>query len=77
MTKKEYEEMKQKYNMPMTYEEMVDSNREYDHPDSLNNFEATVIFIIVMLVSAIFKERLMVWIPAIIIYLKHMLRHIR
>ena len=41
----------------------------------LENWEATVLYIVVMLVGAIFVDRWMIWVPTTIIWLKFILRH--
>lgn len=77
ISREEYEKARIKYNMPMTYEEMVEKNRGYDSPDSLNNFEATVIYLVVMVIGAIFNDRIGIWIIATVIYFMHMTRHMK
>ena len=39
MNKREYDEMKEKYQMPKTYEEMKKETKGCRRPDALNNFE--------------------------------------
>ena len=40
-----------------------------DHPDTMENSTATVLWIVVMLVGAIFKDRWLIWIFATIVWL--------
>lgn len=61
----------------LTDEEIKERNRGYDHPDSLNNFEATMLYIIVMFGGAIFNDRLIIWVIATALYFKHISRHWR
>lgn len=75
MSREEYEVMREKYQISKTYEEMKEENRGIDHPDTLSNAEATVLFIVVMIGGSIFKDRIFIWIPAIIMYFKHITRH--
>ena len=46
-----------------------------DHPNSLEDSEATIVWIIVMIVGAIFKGNWIIWIVATIIWLKYITRH--
>lgn len=47
----------------------------YDHPSTMENSTATVLYIIVMIVGAIFIDRWLIWIMATFIYLKFITRH--
>ena len=49
--------------------------KNYDHPNSLENNEATILWFIVMAVGAIFNDRLIIWIIATIIWLSFIMRH--
>ncbi len=71
ISKQDYDEMREKYKMPLTYEEMKEKNKGCRHPDALNNFEATVIYLVVMIGGSIFTERLLIWIVASIIYFNY------
>ena len=46
-----------------------------EKPNSLDNGEATVSWIVVMLIGTIFNARWFIWIVATIIYLNYMCRH--
>ena len=46
-----------------------------DHPNSLENDEATIIWIIVMMVGTIFKGNWIIWIIATIIWRRYITRH--
>ena len=46
MSREEYEVMREKYQISKTYEEMKEENKGIDHPDTLSNAEATVLFIV-------------------------------
>lgn len=46
-----------------------------DHPNSLENSEATIIWIVVMIVSSLFKGNWMMWIFATIAWYKYITRH--
>ena len=46
-----------------------------DHPNSLENDEATIIWIIVMAVGTIFKGNWIIWIVATIIWWRYITRH--
>ena len=48
-----------------------------DHPNSLENSEATIVWIIVMVVGAIFKGNWIIWIVATIIWWRYITRHER
>jgi hypothetical protein len=46
-----------------------------DHPNSLENDEATIVWIVVMAVGTIFKGNWIIWIIATIIWCKYITRH--
>ena len=46
-----------------------------DHPNSLENSEATILWLIVMAVGTIFKGNWIIWIIATIIWLRYITRH--
>ena len=52
-----------------------DPFKKCDHPNSLENSEATILWIIVMIVAAIFKGNWIIWIVATIIWRKYITRH--
>ena len=48
---------------------------ECDHPNTMENGPATLLYIIVMIGGAIFVDRLLIWIVSTIIYFKFITRH--
>lgn len=48
-----------------------------DHPNSLENDEATVLWLVVMAVATIFKGNWLIWIIATIIWRRYITRHKR
>lgn len=48
-----------------------------DHPNSLENSEATIIWIVVMAVGTIFKGNWIIWIVATVIWWRYITRHTR
>lgn len=46
-----------------------------DHPNSLENDEATILWIVVMAIATIFKGNWIIWIIATIIWRKYITRH--
>ena len=48
-----------------------------DHPNSLENTEATILWIVVMAVATIFKVNWFIWIIATIIWRRYITRHKR
>ena len=46
-----------------------------DHPNTMENSTATVLYFVVMAVGAIFNDRWLIWIVATIMYLKFITRH--
>ena len=48
-----------------------------DHPNSLENSEATIIWIAVMAVGTIFKGNWIIWIVATVIWWRYITRHTR
>ena len=51
--------------------------QHFDSVNTLENDEATVLYIIVMLVGTIFHDRILIWIAATIIYFAFITRHDR
>lgn len=47
----------------------------YDHPNSLENDEATIIWLVVMAIGTIFKGNWIIWIVATIIWRRYITRH--
>lgn len=45
-----------------------------DHPNTINNGTATLWYIIIMLIGAVFNDRLMIWIVATVIWWTHINR---
>lgn len=56
-------------------ESVEEQFQRYDHPNSLENSEATIIWIIVMAVGTIFKGNWIIWIVATIIWRRYITRH--
>lgn len=48
-----------------------------DHPNSLENDEATIVWVVVMAVATIFKGNWLIWIIATIIWRRYITRHKR
>ena len=68
--RKKYDEAQQQ--QKQTPEEVF---KNCDHPNSLENSEATIVWVVVMLVGTIFKGNWIIWIVATVIWLKHLNRH--
>lgn len=49
--------------------------KRYDHPNSLENDEATIVWVVVMIVGSIFNGNWLIWIIATIIWRKYITRH--
>ena len=47
----------------------------YDHPNTMENSTATILWIVVMIVGTIFKGNFAIWIIATIIWWKFITRH--
>ena len=47
----------------------------YDHPNTMENSTATILWIVVMIVGSIFKGNFAIWIIATIIWWKFITRH--
>jgi hypothetical protein len=54
-----------------------DLHRYHDSIYTMGNDEATILYIIVMLVAIIFKDRVLIWIVATLVYYLHITRHNR
>ena len=48
-----------------------------DHPNTLENGSATILYIIIMLAGSIFNDRMLIWVTATFIWLKFITRHIK
>ena len=68
----EREKKRQKSDQPKPYE-----NKHFDHPNTMENDLATVLYVIVMVGGVIFNDRWLIWIAATIIYFRHITRHDR
>jgi hypothetical protein len=72
MNKRELEELNKKYNCTLTDEDRKRLFGEhYRHPNSLSNFEATVVWLAVMVIGAIFNDRIPIWIIATLIWFNY------
>lgn len=69
--KQERKKEQQKQNNAATFFENC------DHPNSLENDEATIIWIVVMAIATIFKGNWLIWIIATIIWRRYITRHKR
>ena len=49
----------------------------YDHPNTMENSTATILWIVVMIVGSIFKGNWMIWIIATVIWFRFITRHSR
>ena len=66
---------KKKSEQELTLQSAQNPFENYDHPNSLENDEATIIWIVVMAVATIFKGNWIIWILATIIWRKYITRH--
>lgn len=49
----------------------------YDHPNTMENSTATILWVVVMVVGSIFKGNWVIWIVATVIWAKFITRHNR
>lgn len=56
-------------------ESVEEQFKRYDHPNSLENDEATIIWVVVMAIATIFKGNWIIWIIATIIWRRYITRH--
>ena len=70
---KKWEEKKSK--QMLNYQNQQIQFGNYDHPNSLENDEATIVWIVVMAIATIFKGNWIIWIIATIIWRKYITRH--
>ena len=52
-------------------------NKPCDHPNTMENSTATVLWIVIMIVGSIFKGSLIIWIISTIIWLRFIMRHMK
>jgi hypothetical protein len=55
--------------------DLPEEEKQFDSPYAMENGSATLLYIIVMAVGAIFNDGLAIWIVATIIYIKFITRH--
>ena len=58
-------------------DDIKDFFKNCDHPDSLENDEATILWVVVMAVATIFRINWLIWIIATIIWRRYITRHKR
>lgn len=76
--KKKDEERKQKEYILKEEKKIKDAESTYVYTDSVNsleNTEATILWIVVMAIGAIFNDRWLIWIPATLIWLSYISRY--
>lgn len=52
-----------------------ESTQHHDHPNTMENGPATLLYIFTMIGGSIFYDRVGIWICATIIFLLHLFRH--
>ena len=50
-------------------------NKQYDHPNTMEDSSAIILYIIVMLAGVIFLDRWLIWIVATVIFIRFITRH--
>lgn len=56
-------------------EEEESEPTHFDHPNTMENGQATALYILVMLIGLIFNARWLIWIFATVVYFKFITRH--
>ena len=74
MNKESEKKKQERQNVSQTPEDFF---KNCDHPNSLENSEATIIWILVMAVGTIFKGNWIIWIVATVIWWRYITRHTR
>ena len=72
---KEYEELEKNKLTKIKPIDPQEYYRKCDKPGTMDNTTATIFYIIIMIVGAIFYDRWLIWVVATIIYLAHIFRH--
>ena len=72
---KKYEEIKRNDPYKIKPIDPKEYYKKCDKPGTMDNATATIFYIIIMIVGAIFYDRLIIWAVATAIYLKHIFRH--
>lgn len=84
-SEKKYQEMRRK-ELEAKGVTMIESNPEdkdknfhgdCDHPNTMENGQATALYIVIMLVGLIFNARWLIWIVASVVYFRFITRHSR
>ena len=70
----EKKKQEERQNVSQTPEDFF---KNCDHPNSLENSEATIIWIVVMAFGTIFKGNWIIWIVATVIWWRYITRHKR
>ena len=73
---KEYKEYLAKGGIPISPERSMEEKTyvDADKPGTIDNGTATLWYIIIMLVGAVFNDRLLIWIVATVIWCRHINR---
>ena len=72
---KQQDEEKERARASRTQQTQQNLFENYDHPNSLENSEETIIWIVVMAVGTLFKGNWIIWIIATIIWRWYITRH--
>ena len=75
--KREKEEAEKKLNASQERSWQEQMYVDTEHPDTMSNGYATVLYIVVMIGSLIFKDFLLIWIAATFLWVKHITRRAR
>lgn len=71
------EETEKKLNAPQERSWQEQMYVDTEHPDTMSNGYATVLYIVVMIGSLIFKDFWLIWIAATFLWVKHITRRAR
>ena len=72
---KKRDEEKEREKTPRVQMTQVNPFENCDHPNSLENSEATIVWLVVMVIGTIFKGNWIIWIIATIIWRRYITRH--
>lgn len=62
---------------PVYSKDECDFHRDCDHPNTMENSTATVLYIITMIVGSIFNNKWLFWIMATVMFIRFLTRHKR
>ena len=74
-TREKIKALEQSKNINKNSKQFKTQNTQYDHPNTMENSSAIILYIVVMLGGTIFTDRWLIWIFATVVFVKFITRH--